>query len=276
MEFVNEVLEKIWSDRYRKNNESYYENLKRVAQYCSIDDKDYQDFMWVMDHRYFFPAGRTMSNSGIGKNLTLNNCFVAPQISDDLTDIFNKVALGARTHQRGGGIGYDFSQLRPKGTPTSNDAIASGAVSFMDVFNAQTSTILQGSRRGANMGVMNVYNMDIEDFINAKSYDENKLVHFNVSVMVDDDFITAVRNDKNIYLHYPVYNDEGKIEKNPNNWLYKKEVSAKYIWDLIMKKAYDNGEPGIFFYDNLNKDNNLWYIENIVCSNPSSVGGFIQ
>ena len=77
MEFVNEVLEKIWSDRYRKNNESYYENLKRVAQYCSIDNNDYQDFMWVMDHRYFFPAGRTMSNSGIGKNLTLNNCFVA-------------------------------------------------------------------------------------------------------------------------------------------------------------------------------------------------------
>lgn len=166
------------------------------------------------------------------------------------------------------GIGYDFSQLRPKGSPTSNDAVASGAVSFMDVFNAQTATILQGNRRGANMGVMNVYNMDIEDFITAKSYDEGKLNHFNVSVMVDNDFITAVKNNENIHLHYPVYNDNGEIERNPDNWLYRKEVSAKSIWDSIMQRAYDNGEPGIFFYDNLNKDNNLWYIENIVCSNP--------
>lgn len=126
------------------------------------------------------------------------------------------------------------------------------------------------------MGVMNVYNMDIEDFITAKSYDEGKLNHFNVSVMVDDDFITAVRNNENVFLHYPVYNDAGEIEKNPDNWIYKKEVSAKEIWDSIMQRAYDNGEPGIFFYDNLNKDNNLWYVENIVCSNPSSVGGFIQ
>jgi len=268
MNFVNEILENIWKDRYQKNEETFDENLKRVARYCSSSDEDYEMFYWVMNNRYFFPAGRTMSNSGIGRNLTLNNCFVAPQIADDLGDIFNKVALGARTHQKGGGIGYDFSNLRPKGMPTSNDAIASGPVSFMDVFNAQTATILQGSRRGANMGVMSVYNMDIEDFINAKSYDANKLVHFNVSVMVDNDFISAVKNDENIFLHYPVYTPDGTLEKNPNNWKYSKEVSAKKLWDLIMKKAYDNGEPGIFFYENLNKDNNLWYIEHIVCSNP--------
>ena len=209
-----------------------------------------------------------MSNSNIGKNLTLNNCFVAPQIQDDLQDIFTKVKLGAVTHQKGGGIGYDFSQLRPKGTPTSNDAIASGNVSFMDVFNAQTATILQGGRRGANMGVCSVYNMDIEDFINAKSYDEGKLVHFNVSVMVDDDFMNAVRNDETIFLHFPVYDDKGKILKDESKWKYKKEVQAKYLWDLIMKKAYDNGEPGIFFYENLNRDNTLWYIENVICTNP--------
>jgi len=221
-----------------------------------------------MEKRMFFPAGRTMSNSGIGKDLTLNNCFVAPQIKDDLTDIFDKVSLGASTHQKGGGIGYDFSQLRPKGSPTTNDAIASGAVSFMDVFNAQTATILQGNRRGANMGVMCVYNMDIEEFINAKSYEANKLTHFNVSVMVDNDFIAAVKKDQKIFLHYPVYDEDGKIIKEPIKRKYKKQVSAKYLWDLIMKKAYDNGEPGIFFYENLNHDNNLWYIENIVCTNP--------
>lgn len=268
MKFVNEILENIWKDRYRKNNEALDDNFRRVAKYISKTKREEEEFYNTMKDVLFLPAGRTMSNSGIGRDLTLNNCFVAPQIKDDLSDIFNKVSLGAKTHQKGGGIGYDFSQLRPKGSPTSNDAVASGAISFMDVFNAQTATILQGNRRGANMGVMNVYNMDIEDFITAKSYDEGKLNHFNVSVMVDDDFITAVRNNEKVFLHYPVYNDEGKIEKNPDNWIYKKEVSAKEIWDSIMQRAYDNGEPGIFFYDNLNKDNNLWYIENIVCSNP--------
>lgn len=118
------------------------------------------------------------------------------------------------------------------------------------------------------MGVMAVYNMDIEEFINAKSYDAGKLVHFNVSVMVDNDFMKAVQEDKDIYLHYPVYDEEGKILKDESKWKYKKLVNARYIWDLIMKKAYDNGEPGIFFYENLNNDNNLWYIENIICTNP--------
>ena len=269
MDFVNSVLENIWKDRYRKNEETFEDNLRRVAKYCASNEDEEKMFYDVMDKRFFFPAGRTMSNSGIGKNLTMNNCFVAPQIKDSLDDIFKKVALGAKTHQRGGGIGYDFSQLRPKGTPTSNDAIASGAISFMDVFNAQTATILQGNRRGANMGVMNVYNMDIEEFITAKSYDEGKLNNFNVSVMVDDDFITAVRNNESIYLHYPVYSDDGKILNNPDDWKLKKEVKATYIWDMITKQAYNNGEPGIFFYDNLNRDNNLWYMENIVCTNPS-------
>lgn len=266
--FVNEVLENIWKDRYQKNEETLHENLRRVAKYCSTNKKEENEFYDLMNNRLFFPAGRTMSNSGVGKKLTLNNCFVAPQIKDDLDDIFNKVSLGAKTHQKGGGIGYDFSQLRPKGSPTSNDAIASGAVSFMDVFNSQTATILQGNRRGANMGVMNVYNMDIIDFINAKSYDEGKLNHFNVSVMVDDNFINAVKNNENIFLHYPVYDENGKILEDKTKWKYSKEASAKEIWDLIIKKAYDNGEPGIFFYDNLNKDNNLYYIENIVCTNP--------
>jgi len=268
MKIENEILYKIWEDRYSKNGESIDENLHRVANYCSKDKKEAEEFYNILDKGLFYPAGRTMSNSGIGTSLTLNNCFVAPQIQDDLQDIFNKVKLGALTHQKGGGIGYDFSQLRPKGTPTSNDAIASGNVSFMDVFNAQTATILQGGRRGANMGVSSIYNMDIEDFINAKSYDEGKLVHFNVTVMVDNDFMNSVRKDETIFLHYPVYDDKGYVLKDESQWKYKKEISAKYLWDQIMKKAYDNGEPGIFFYDNMNKDNTVWYIENIVCSNP--------
>lgn len=268
MKFVNEIIEGIWEDRYRKNNEMLAGNFRRVAQFCAKNEVEEDEFFEVMDEGLFYPAGRTMSNSGIGSKLTLNNCFVAPQIGDSYEEIFNTVKLGALTHQRGGGIGYDFSQLRPAGSPTSNNAVASGPVSFMDVFNSQTETTIQGQRRGANMGVMNVYHMDIETFINAKAKDASKLNHFNLSVMVDDDFITAVKNDENVWLHHPVYDSNGEIERNPDNWIYKKEVSAKNLWDTIIRKAYDNGEPGIFFYDNLNKDNNLWYIENIVCSNP--------
>lgn len=268
MEFVNEVLENIWKDRYRKNNESLDDNFKRVARYIAKDENEYRLFYDIMKNVLFLPAGRTMSNSGIGRDLTLNNCFVAPQIADELSDIFDKVKLGACTHQKGGGIGYDFSQLRPAGTPTSNDAIASGALSFMDVFNAQTATILQGNRRGANMGVMNIYNPDIEEFICAKSKEEGRLNHFNVSVMVDNDFMEAAEADKTIFLHHPVYDESGRILKDESKWKIKKEVSAKRLWNLVIEKAYENGEPGVFFYDNLNNDNNLWYIENIVCSNP--------
>lgn len=152
--FVNEVYEQIWKDRYRKYEERYKENLCRVANFVSNAEKSAEDiaywakiFFEIMYEGLFFPAGRTMSNAGIGELLTLNNCFVSPAIKDDLNDIFDKVKLGAKTHQRGGGIGYSVSLLRPKGMPTSNDAIASGPVSFLDVFNSQTATILQGGRR---------------------------------------------------------------------------------------------------------------------------------
>ena len=147
-EIKNEVLKGIWEDRYRKNNESLEDNYWRVANYIANTDQERKDFFHVISEGLFLPAGRTMSNSGIGENLTLNNCFVAPQVPDDLSSIFDSVKLGAITHKAGGGIGYDFSNIRPAGQPTSNDAIASGPVSFMEVFNTQTSTILQGNRRG--------------------------------------------------------------------------------------------------------------------------------
>jgi len=277
LEINNPVLYSIWKDRYCKNDEDVEGNLRRVAKYCSNNISEEESFFNVMNDALFFPGGRTISNAGIGKNLTLNNCFVSPQIKDDLDDIFNKVKLGAVTHQKGGGIGYDFSQLRPKGSPTSNDAIASGPVSFMDVFNSQTSTILQGSRRGANMGVMNIYSMDIEEFILSKSTDENSLVHFNISVMVDDDFMKAKDRDEDIWLHHPVYDNQGNIITDESKWIYKKKINAKYLWELIVKQAYNTGEPGVLFYNNLNNDNPLYYIENIICSNPCAeyVSGII-
>lgn len=268
--FTNPISEKTWKDRYKKNGESVEENFHRVAKFIAFNEQEEEDFFWVMANGLFYGGGRTTSNAGIGTKLTLNNCFCSPKIEDNLDDIFQKVHLGAITHQRGGGIGYDFSHIRPSGMPTSNDAIASGPVSFMDVFNAQTATILQGGRRGANMGILNIYHPDIVSFIEAKATDANRLNHFNLSVMVDDDFMKAVENDTNIVLHFPVYTENGDIENNPEKWIYWQNFSARELWDLIIRKAYDNGEPGIFFYDNLNKDNNLWYCEKITTTNPCS------
>lgn len=150
--FVNEVYEQIWKDRYRKNDESYEENLKRVANFVSNAEKDNKEhwaeiFFDIMNKGLFFPAGRTMSNAGIGGKLTLNNCFTAPIVENSMESIFERVKLGAITHKAGGGLGHEYSRLSPSGTKTNNDAVASGPVSFMDVFNAQTATVMQGSRR---------------------------------------------------------------------------------------------------------------------------------
>lgn len=275
--FVNEIIEGIWKDRYCKNNESYEENLNRVATFVSsaenLEDRKHwlNEFLNVMQEGLFFPAGRTMSNSGIGEKLTLNNCFVAPIVPNSMEGIFNSVKLGAVTHKAGGGIGYNFSNLSPRGMKTHNDAIASGPVSFMDVFNAQTATVQQGSRRGANMGMLSVYHPDIYEFIKAKSTDSNRLNHFNVSVLVDDAFMEAVENDEDIKLHYPIYDKYGnKIPESEWEDEFTKVVKATDVWDTIMKLAYDNGEPGIFFEDTLKENNPAFYIENIVCSNPCS------
>ena len=268
IKFINEIFQHIWEDRYQKNGETLDGNIKRVAEYCAKDPDDAVKFSRIMREGKFFPGGRTMSNAGIGKSLTLNNCFVAPALEDSLEAIFSSVALGARTHQRGGGIGYDFSRLRPSGTPTSNDAVASGPVSFMDVFNAQTATILQGNRRGANMGVLNVYHPDILTFINAKSADSQRLCHFNLSVMVDDAFMRAVMNGDDVTLHWPVYDGISHIITDPSQWKITKTISAKYLWDEIMQRAYDNGEPGIMFYDTMNNGNPLQWTETITQTNP--------
>jgi ribonucleoside-diphosphate reductase alpha chain len=277
IDIQNPVLKSIWKDRYQKNGETIQGNIERVAKYIATDSDEYDSFYDVMSNGYFLPAGRTMSNAAIGESLTLNNCFLHPIIEDSMEGIFDAVKCGAITHKAGGGIGYDFSQIRPNGTATSNQAIASGVVSFMDVFNAQTATVMQGSRRGANMGVLSIYHPDIYEFIHAKAKDTNKLNHFNLSVMVDDAFMKAVENDESICLHYPVYDEQYHIITDKSKWLQSKEVRAVELWNSIMKLAYNNGEPGVLFYDNMNKDNNTWYVETITHTNPCGefVGGTV-
>ena len=272
--FVNEVYESIWKDRYQKNGESYDDQLWRVADFIAEAEetkshKWSEQFYSIMKEGYFFPAGRTMSNAGIGEKLTLNNCFVAPIVGNSMEQIFNAVKLGAMTHKAGGGIGYAFSNLAPNGYKTRNDAIASGPVSFMDVFNAQTATVQQGSRRGANMGMLSVYHPDILEFIHAKSATEGRLNHFNLSVVVDDAFMNLVIDNGQVQLHWPIYDEKGN-KLPPDKWdkQFTKLVPARDIWNEIMQMAYDNGEPGVFYEDNANNRNPAWYIERIVCSNP--------
>lgn len=273
--FVNEVYESIWKDRYQKNGESYDDQLWRVADFVASAEGDWNAPKWadrffsIMKEGYFFPAGRTMSNAGIGEKLTLNNCFVAPIVGNSMEQIFNAVKLGAMTHKAGGGIGYAFSNLAPNGYKTRNDAIASGPVSFMDVFNAQTATVQQGSRRGANMGMLSVYHPDILEFIHAKSATEGRLNHFNLSVIVDDAFMNLVIDNGQVKLHWPIYDEKGN-KLPPDKWdkEFTKLVPARDIWNEIMQMAYDNGEPGVFYEDNANNRNPAWYVERIVCSNP--------
>ena len=272
--FVNEVYESIWKDRYQKNGESYDDQLWRVADFIAEAEvtqahKWSERFYSIMKSGYFFPAGRTMSNAGIGEKLTLNNCFVAPIIGNSMEQIFDAVKLGAMTHKAGGGIGYAFSNLAPNGYKTRNDAIASGPVSFMDVFNAQTATVQQGSRRGANMGMLSVYHPDILEFIHAKSATEGRLNHFNLSVVVDNAFMQLVIDNGQVQLHWPIYDEKGN-KLPPAKWdkQFTKLVPARDIWNEIMKMAYNNGEPGVFYEDNANICNPAWYVERIVCSNP--------
>ena len=275
--FVNEVYESIWKDRYQKTGESYDDQLWRVADFIAtaessveeVRDKWADKFFSIMKEGYFFPAGRTMSNAGIGEKLTLNNCFVAPIVGNSMEQIFDAVKLGAMTHKAGGGIGYAFSNLAPNGYKTRNDAIASGPVSFMDVFNAQTATVQQGSRRGANMGMLSVYHPDILEFIHAKSSTEGRLNHFNLSVVVDDAFMWNVITDGQVLLHWPIYDEKGnKLPIDKWDEQFTKSVPARDIWNEIMQMAYDNGEPGVFYEDNANNRNPAWYVERIVCSNP--------
>ena len=148
MKFKKESSELIWMDRYQKDNETVDEQIDRVTSAIANNEREKESFKQVMNDKLFFPAGRTMSNAGMGKKLTLNNCFCLNAVADIMEGIFDYVKKGALVHKAGGGTGYSFSLIRPNGTPTSNDAIASGVVSFMNVFDSQTKTVNSGSRRG--------------------------------------------------------------------------------------------------------------------------------
>jgi ribonucleoside-diphosphate reductase alpha chain len=203
----------------------------------------------------FLPAGRILAGAGTDRSVTLFNCFVMGTIPDDMGGIFAHLREAALTMQQGGGIGYDFSTLRPKGAPVKGvGADASGPISFMDVWDAMCRTIMSaGSRRGAMMATLACDHPDIEEFVDAKRT-PGRLSMFNLSVLASDAFMEAVKNDGPWDLKF-----EGRIFKT---------VQARELWDRIMRATYDNAEPGIIFIDRINEENNLAYAETIRATNP--------
>lgn len=293
--FPQPISYQIWNEKYRlithkeeiQDDATVEDTWKRIARACadsnleqygmdnapplspSFREDRFKEFNEALTDFKFLPAGRVTAGAGSGRNVTLFNCYVMGTIPDSLEGIFQNLKEAALTMQQGGGIGYDFSPLRPKNSPVKHlDADASGPLSFMDVWDSMCRTIMSaGSRRGAMMATMICTHPDIEHFITAK-HDLNKLRMFNVSVMATDDFMTAVREDKDWALVHkaPPADTSLGVDKD-GNWIYR-YVNARDLWNLIMENTYNHAEPGVLFIERINKMNNLWYCEQIRSTNP--------
>jgi ribonucleoside-diphosphate reductase alpha chain len=271
-------------EKYAKGKEtSITEVRRRVARALAQAEAEDQRTAW--EKRFlqaqedgFIPAGRINSAAGVQLAATLINCFVQP-VGDSISEtvdgrpgIYIALQEAAETMRRGGGVGYDFSSIRPKGAAVKGtQSNASGPVSYMRVFDRSCETVESaGSRRGAQMGVLRCDHPDIEDFIHAK--DKGDLTNFNISVGVTDVFMEAVEQNKEVELaHRSKPNAKqmasGSYQRGDGLWVYRK-VPARDLWEQIMRSTYDHAEPGILFIDRMNKDNNLNYCETIEATNP--------
>ncbi|MCW5700297.1 MAG: adenosylcobalamin-dependent ribonucleoside-diphosphate reductase [Rhodospirillales bacterium] len=235
------------------------DSWRRVAHELAAPETDSalweQRFFEAMEDFRLLPAGRILSGAGSGRRVTLFNCFVMGDIPDDMSGIFEHLKEAALTMQQGGGIGYNFSTLRPKGAPVKGvGADASGPLSFMDVWDAMCRTIMSaGSRRGAMMAVMRCDHPDIEAFIDAKR-EPGRLRMFNLSVLITDAFMQAVKEDAPWELRF--------------DGVTYKSLPARELWDRIMRATYTYAEPGVVFIDRINRLNNLYYCEDIQGTNP--------
>jgi len=264
--FAAPIAEQIWDMKYRFKEAdgtpldgTVEDTWRRIARALAVVEKDLDhwenEFYGALEDFKFLPAGRITAGAGTARKVTLFNCFVMGTIPDSMGGIFDMLKEAALTMQQGGGIGYDFSTLRPKGAlVTGVAADASGPLSFMDVWDSMCRTIMSaGSRRGAMMATMRCDHPDIEDFITAKS-DAARLRMFNVSVLVTDPFMEAVKANGPWDLVF-----DGKVYQT---------VKARDLWNKIMRSTYDYAEPGVIFIDRINKANNLGYCETIAATNP--------
>ncbi|MDP4989756.1 MAG: adenosylcobalamin-dependent ribonucleoside-diphosphate reductase, partial [Marivita lacus] len=264
--FTAPIAEQIWDMKYRlkeadgtaidRTVEDTWRRIARALAEVEAEPKVWEDRFYdaLSDFKYL-PAGRITAGAGTARSVTLFNCFVMGTIPDSMGGIFEMLKEAALTMQQGGGIGYDFSTIRPKGASVKGVAAdASGPLSFMDVWDAMCRTIMSaGSRRGAMMATMRCDHPDIEDFIGAKA-DAARLRMFNLSVLVTDDFMEAVKADRSWDLVF-----DGTVYRT---------VQARDLWNRVMKATYDYAEPGVIFIDRINKANNLSYVETIAATNP--------
>ena len=249
------ISEEIHSTKYRQEGESFKEAMTRVADALKDSDEHFNSFREILLEQRFLPAGRVQAAMGAVREVTPYNCFVSSTIPDSMDGIMEAAKRAAQTMRLGGGIGYDFSTIRPsRDLIKSLDSQASGPVSFMQIFDAVCRTIASaGHRRGAQMGVLRVDHPDIEEFIRAKHNSDN-LTAFNVSVAVTDEFMTAVERKAKFPLKF-----DGIVYKIIDAWS---------LWEEIMRSTWDWAEPGVLFIDRINDDNNLWYCEEIAATNP--------
>lgn len=265
-DFPMAISQQIWDMKYRLKDQNgtfleqtVQDTWRRIAKALSeveTEPKKWETIFYnALTDFKFLPAGRITAGSGTKRNVTLFNCFVMGVIPDSMSGIFDMLKEAALTMQQGGGIGYDFSTIRPKGSLVKGIAAdASGPVSFMDVWDSMCRTIMSaGSRRGAMMATMRCDHPDIEEFIAAKS-DSQKLRMFNLSVLVTDAFMEAVKKGEDWKLIY-------------NNKVYS-VIKAADLWDQIMRATYNFAEPGVIFIDRINETNNLSYCEKITATNP--------
>ena len=265
-DFPMAISQQIWDMKYRLKDQNgtfleqtVQDTWRRIAKALSeveTEPKKWETIFYnALTDFKFLPAGRITAGSGTKRNVTLFNCFVMGVIPDSMSGIFDMLKEAALTMQQGGGIGYDFSTIRPKGSLVKGIAAdASGPVSFMDVWDSMCRTIMSaGSRRGAMMATMRCDHPDIEEFIAAKS-DSQKLRMFNLSVLVTDAFMEAVKKGEDWKLIY-------------NNKVYS-VIKAADLWDQIMRATYNFAEPGVIFIDRINATNNLSYCETITATNP--------
>ncbi|NNE80470.1 MAG: adenosylcobalamin-dependent ribonucleoside-diphosphate reductase [Silicimonas sp.] len=264
--FAAKIAEQIWDMKYRLKEAdgtpvdvSVEDTWRRIARELAEGETDpvlwENKFYGALEDFRFLPAGRIVAGAGTDRAVTLFNCFVMGTIPDSMGGIFENLKEAALTMQQGGGIGYDFSTIRPKGADVKGVAAdASGPLSFMDVWDAMCRTIMSaGSRRGAMMATLRCDHPDIEEFISAKS-DAARLRNFNVSVLVTDAFMEAVKADGPWDLQF-----EGRVYHT---------VDARDLWNRIMRATFDYAEPGVIFIDRINAMNNLAYAETIAATNP--------